>query len=99
MLRVIIERQLKAGKRISLIPLLRDLRAAALKHPGYINGETMVNSEDPTIVATMSTWRSMDDWRAWEISAARMNLTEDIQRLLRKKPRISTYHMTAVDEK
>ena len=99
MLRAIIERQLKEGKKEVLVPLLRELRAAALQQPGYITGETMVNTEDPSIVATLSTWRSLDDWRAWENSEARQKLTQQIDRVLRKKPRISTYQVSATEEK
>jgi len=98
MLRIIIERQLKEGKREGLVPLLRELRAEALKHPGYITGETMVNTEDPSIVATLSTWRSLDDWNAWATSSARLKIAEQIQRILRKKPRISIYHVSATEE-
>lgn len=99
MLRVIIERQLKEGKSKSLIPLLRELRAAALKHTGYITGETLVNTEDPSIVATLSTWRDLDDWRAWENSAARVKIAEQIQHLLRKKPKVNIYYVSATNEK
>ena len=99
MLRVIIERHLKEGKSKSLVPLLRELRAAALQQPGYITGETMVSTQDPSIVATLSTWRSLDDWKAWENSEARKKLSPQIERLLRKKPKVSIYQVSATEEK
>jgi len=98
MLRVIIERQLKEGKSESVVPLLRELRAAALQQPGYITGETLVSTEDPSVVATLSTWRSLDDWRAWENSEARIKLTQQIERILRRKPKISIYQVSATEE-
>ncbi len=44
MIKVIIERQVKKGEDISL--LLLELRAAAMCHPGYVSGETLLSTED-----------------------------------------------------
>jgi len=98
MLRVIIERQLKTGKREELMPLLKEMRAAALQQPGYVTGETLVSTEDPSILATLSTWRSMDDWKAWENSEIRDKLTEKFGRLLSKKAKTTVYQISATEE-
>ena len=41
MIRIMVERYLKADKREELLPLLRELRTAAIHHPSYITGETL----------------------------------------------------------
>ncbi len=41
MIRIMVERHLKADKREELLPLLRELRTAAIHHPGYVTGETL----------------------------------------------------------
>ena len=64
MVKIVIERHLKEGKKGDLMPLLRELRAAAIHQPGYITGETLTGSEDPSIISTLSTWRSLEDWQA-----------------------------------
>jgi len=46
MIRVVVERHLKEGKRGDLMPLLRELRAAAMHQPGYITGQTLAKTED-----------------------------------------------------
>ena len=46
MIKVIIERQEKKEKNDALSPLLLELRAAAVHSPGYVSGETLINTED-----------------------------------------------------
>ncbi|MFC2068968.1 hypothetical protein ACFLTP_08205 [Chloroflexota bacterium] len=57
MIRVIIEQQTKKGESVST--LLRELRAAAIHELGYITGETLVSTEDESVVVVISTWRSL----------------------------------------
>lgn len=99
MIRIVVERHLKEGKRGDLMPLLRELRAAALHHPGYVTGETLGSTEDPSAILVMSTWRSLDDWKAWEKSEPRIKLYEKIESLLVEKPRVSVYQVMAAEEK
>ena len=99
MIRVIIERHLKEGKREDLIPLLMKLRAEAMHHPGYVTGETLVSTEDASSITVLSTWRSLDDWKAWEKSEARLKLYWQIEPLLKEKTKISTYQIMATEEK
>ena len=99
MIRVIIERRLKEGKREDLIPLLMKLRTEAIHHPGYITGETLVSTEDPSVITVLSTWRSLDDWKAWEKSEVRVKLYWQIEPLLQEKAKISIYQIMATEPK
>jgi heme-degrading monooxygenase HmoA len=65
-----------------LIRLINKVRAVARKQPGFILGETLVNVENPCHVLVISTWKTADDWKAWDESAARAATTHDIQALL-----------------
>ena len=56
MFKVIIERQVREGEDIS--PLLRELRAAAMHYPGYVSGETLVSTQDSSIIITISPRRA-----------------------------------------
>lgn len=98
MVRVVIERHLKEGKKGDLMSLLRELRAAAMHHPGYITGETLSSTEDPSIISTLSTWRSLDDWKAWEESGQRKKLYKKIEPLLVEKPKVSVYQIMATEK-
>ena len=99
MLRIIIERHLKENKQEDLMPLLRELRTAALHQPGYITGEALVSVEDSTIVSTLSTWRSLEEWKVWEKSESRIKLHQKIEPLLIEKPKVSIYQVMATEEK
>ena len=98
MIRAVVERHLKEGKRGDLMPLLRELRAAAMHHPGYITGETLANTGDPSIILVQSTWRSLEDWKAWEKSEQRTKIYERIELLLVEKPKVSIYQIMATEK-
>jgi len=96
MIRVIIERHVKdKGK---LIPMLRELRAAAVHQPGYVTGQTLVSVEDDSITAVISTWHSLEQWQAWETSETRATLYELIEPLLVEEPIIKVYRVMATEE-
>jgi len=97
MIRVIIERQMKKDESVST--LLRELRAAAMHEPGYVTGETMVSTEDESIVVVISTWRSLEDWKAWETSETRARLYQQIEPLLVERPKVKTYRILATEER
>ena len=95
MIKVIVERHLKEGK--SLSPLLRELRAAAMHYPGYVTGETLINTEDNPIITVISTWRSLEDWKAWETSGTRAGLYQQIRTLLVEEPKFTIYKIMATE--
>ena len=99
MVRIVIERHLKEGKRGDLMPLLRELRTAAMHQPGYVTGETLASTEDPCIISVLSTWRGLGDWKAWEKSEQRIKLYANIEPLLVEKPKVSIYQVMATEEK
>ena len=97
MIKVIIERHIKGSE--SLSPMLRQLRTAAMQQPGYVSGETLVSTEDSSSVVVISTWHSLDDWKAWETSEARAKLYQQVRPLLDEEPRVRTYKVMATEEK
>jgi len=99
MIRVAIRRHLKEHKKGDILPLLRALRTAAMSHSGYIHGESLVGTEDPSVITVLSTWQSLEEWKKWEKSAQRVKLYEQIEPLLVEKPRVSVYQVMATEEK
>ncbi len=99
MVRIVIERHLKEGKREDLMPLLRELRAVAMHQSGYVTGETLASTGDPSIISVLSTWRSLEDWKAWEKSEPRIKIYGKIEALLVEKPKVSIYQVMATEEK
>jgi len=99
MVRVVIERHLKEGKRGDLMPLLRELRMVAMQQSGYVTGETLANTGDPSIISVLSTWQSLEDWKAWEKSEPRIRLYKQIEPLLAEKPNVTIYQVMATEKK
>ena len=97
MIRVIIERRLREGARLS--SLLRELRTAAMSYPGYVSGETLVDTEDKSLVAVISTWHNLEDWKTWEKSETRARLYRQIEPLLEGKPKVRIFRIVATEER
>ncbi|MGD9080249.1 MAG: antibiotic biosynthesis monooxygenase [Desulfobacterales bacterium] len=80
--KVFIKRNVKKGKTQKAVELLKEVRSYALKQPGYISGETLINHYDPCNITVVSTWQTIDDWIRWEESnerSAKENQLEALQ--------------------
>jgi heme-degrading monooxygenase HmoA len=79
--KVFIKRYFKKGKTEAAVELLKDVRSHALKQPGYISGETLINHYDPCNVTVVSTWQSIEDWVRWQESDERAAKEDQLERL------------------
>lgn len=96
MIRVMIERKAKADEALS--SLLVELRVAAITHfPGYIGGETLVNTKDRADIVVLSTWQNIKDWERWASSETRVKLYERIEPLLKEKPGVRVFEVMATE--
>jgi heme oxygenase (mycobilin-producing) len=91
MIRVILQH--KTNNVEELIQVLRETRTEAMKQKGYITGETLVNPNDQTEVLVISTWQSMEDWKAWDKCEVRVKLKERIMALLTEPFIINIYNL------
>lgn len=83
MIRLLVYQRAKSEKDIGpLMDALRVLRNEAMKQPGYITGETLVDIEDNRNVLVISTWHSVEQLNAWNKSEARAKATQLIDHLL-----------------
>jgi heme-degrading monooxygenase HmoA len=74
MIKAMIEWRSKPGKEKALEGMLQDLRSKAMRHQGYISGETLVGVEDPATYVVVSTWTRLEAWKIWENSRERQEL-------------------------
>jgi heme-degrading monooxygenase HmoA len=79
--RIFIKRYVKKGKTQEAVELLKDVRSNALKQPGYISGETLINHYDPCNIMVVSTWQTIDDWIRWEESDERSEKENQLEGL------------------
>ena len=82
--KIFIKRHVKKGKTQEAVELLKDVRSQALKQPGYISGETLINHYDPCNIAVVSTWQTIDDWIRWEESDERSAKENQLEGLLER---------------
>jgi len=80
--KIFIKRHVKRGKTQEAVELLKDVRSHALKQPGYISGETLINHYDPCNITVVSTWQTIDDWIRWEESDVRSAKENQLEGLL-----------------
>jgi heme oxygenase (mycobilin-producing) len=94
MIKVLLERRVKKTDLARLVAHLTDLRAAALRQPGYVTGETLIKGDGLTDVLVISTWVSEDHWKAWTTSQERIEIEDVINSMIDGETRISIYSVT-----
>jgi quinol monooxygenase YgiN len=96
MIRVIIERRLK--KKEDIGRLLMSLRMTAMLQKGYISSETLVNTENKSVIIVISNWNRLEDWKAWNASEKRQAIEKQIDALLSEKEIVNTYEIMSPEE-
>jgi heme-degrading monooxygenase HmoA len=97
MIRVIVEHHIRSREDSDrLIELIHELRAEAMKQPGYITGETLINAEDRRNVLVISTWNKEDQWKAWDSSEKRIELTREVKSILEVPYTVSIFNFATI---
>ena len=91
MIKVINGYKLKQGA--DLQPVLLKLREHAMSFPGYLGADTLVNDKDSSIVAIITTWGSVEQWRDWQESRRRGEIMKEAEPLLEGELRVSVYRV------
>lgn len=80
--KVLIKRKVAEKNAPELEALLRKMRAMTLNQKGYISGESFTRLDEPGVSMVISTWQTLDDWRAWTLSKERIEVQDQIDKLL-----------------
>jgi heme-degrading monooxygenase HmoA len=91
MIRVMIERHCQPGKEKQLRDLLLELRSVGMRQNGYITGETLREADNPSIFMVISTWISLDAWRAWQTARQRLLVEEMLDSLLTAERKVRVF--------
>jgi heme-degrading monooxygenase HmoA len=86
--KVIVERHAAAHQESHVLAIATELRAAAIRQPGYITGETLIDINDHKTIVVVATWRSMKDWKRWKTSEERRRLEDNMVPLLSRPPKL-----------
>ena len=98
-IKVFIKRSIKKDQTAAAVKLLMELRSWALKQPGYISGETLVNHYDPRNIAMVSTWQTIDDWIRWQESDERAAKEDQLESLQEGPANFEIYDLGLVSGK
>jgi heme-degrading monooxygenase HmoA len=83
----------KVRKDRDLEPILFKLKSHATQYQGFKGTENLVSEENASVVAMVSTWESLEDWRSWAQSTITQELLRQAKTLLTEEPRVTTYRM------
>ena len=89
--KIVIRRKVPKNKEKELLPLIKQLRIATTRQPGYISGETLQRIDNPGETVVVSTWERAEDWNQWVNSAERSVLQAKIDSLLGKETKYEIY--------
>jgi len=88
----------KTSNYKELEPILMQLRSHAMQYPGYIGAENLVSEENFSVVVMMSTWETIENWRAWVESRVTRDLLRQARAVVIGAARVTAYRtMPTVD--
>ena len=82
MVKVFIERHCQAGKEVEFQEVLAQLRSKALRQLGYYSGETLRGVDDSSLWLVISSWSTIEMWKAWQNSRERQEINSKMEPLL-----------------
>ena len=89
---VLIKRETKPGENAkALLPHIIELRALAVRQPGYISGETFFNLDRPEECVVISRWTTLEHWRTWTRDARRIEIEGNLEKHFGTKTEYSIY--------
>ena len=83
----------KVRKDTDLEPILLKLKSHATQYQGFKGMENLVSADNASVVAMVSTWESLEDWKSWAQSTITQQLLRQAEALLVEEPRVTTYRM------
>ena len=92
LVKVFIQRKIIPGHEEDFKRLLRELFIKAIHAEGFISGETMQSTEEPTIHLTIGTWQSLAQWNSWINSPGRKEANEMFDNILSEPAKMASFH-------
>ena len=95
--KIIATMKVAKGREKDLLRLFMELRTKAMSQTGYISGETLKWISDQEEFLVISTWKSFEDWKAWEDKPKRREIHAQIDAILEKKTLIKAYEYAELE--
>lgn len=94
-IKVLIERQVRAGFEGMVWDMLQELRSEAVRSRGYLFGETWRSVDNPRVFMVLTAWASPEQWETWKNDDYRRKMDERISRMLRRPSTIRVFEDAA----
>ena len=89
---VLIRRLAKNGTNAKIfLPHIVEIRALAVRQPGYISGETFLNLDRPEECIVISKWTKIEHWQDWQKDPRRLELNENMEKHMGVTTEYSVY--------
>ena len=89
---VLIKRVTKKGNNAKeLLPHIIELRALAVRQPGYISGETFFNLDRSEECLVISRWKAIEHWQRWIQDPRRIEIEGNLEKHLGVKSEYNIY--------
>ncbi|MDX1551077.1 MAG: antibiotic biosynthesis monooxygenase [Marinobacter sp.] len=92
MIRVLIERHIAESLETAYEERSRKVLQNAVCAPGFVSGETLVDSHDANHRFTLANWRSEADWQRWHMSEERRELMAELIPMMDREEIITVLH-------
>lgn len=92
MIRVLIERHIAESLEAAYEERSRKVLQNAVSAPGFVSGETLVDSHDANHRFTLANWRSEADWQRWHMSEERRELMAELIPMMDREEIITVLH-------
>ncbi|MCK0105356.1 antibiotic biosynthesis monooxygenase family protein [Marinobacter sp. S0848L] len=94
MIRVLIERHIAETLEAAYEDRARKVLQQAVSAPGFVSGETLVDSKDPNHRITLANWRSEMDWDRWYNSEERKDLMSELVPMMDQDEHITVLYQS-----
>jgi heme-degrading monooxygenase HmoA len=72
-------------------PILLQLRSHAMQYPGFVSAENLLSEEDFSVVIMITTWETIENWRAWAESKITKDLLKKAKAVVMGAARLTAY--------
>jgi heme-degrading monooxygenase HmoA len=94
MIRVFIERKIRAGMEREYQATMRRLKQRASHRDGYLSGEMLEKTDDPLSSMIISSWECVEAWEIWASSEQRKQAMKQIAPMLETEETVKLYQFT-----
>jgi quinol monooxygenase YgiN len=96
---VMITWKLKQESAPQCYKVIFDLRASAMRQPGYLSSETLQGNDDPLKITVLSKWENVESWNKWMENPERQSIADQVKDCLAEPTRYEIFRNLRLRDK